>query len=193
MMNKETVKKRIEDPEKSISYTEFSYMLLQGYDYLRLYSEHDCKLQIAWSDQRWNIMTGLELIKRIDWRRSIWQLRVHSLPTAPAKNLENQNEMHSGLIQTKIVRSKSTNISSTHLTKISKDILNYLTLADFETIQYCTEKHAENPSDRLWQELFGHAVVHDRLLTRCSSSSTTHYQNLVSNSKSNRSNCSNDL
>jgi tyrosyl-tRNA synthetase len=39
MMNKETVKKRIEDPEKSISYTEFSYMLLQGYDFLKLYTD----------------------------------------------------------------------------------------------------------------------------------------------------------
>ena len=51
MMNKETVKKRIEDPEKSISYTEFSYMLVQGYDFYRLFSDHGCKLQIAGSDQ----------------------------------------------------------------------------------------------------------------------------------------------
>jgi tyrosyl-tRNA synthetase len=39
MMAKETVKKRIEDPDKSISYTEFSYMLLQGYDFVRLYED----------------------------------------------------------------------------------------------------------------------------------------------------------
>lgn len=47
MMNKETVKRRITDPSASISYTEFSYMLMQGYDYLHLFSEHGCKLQIA--------------------------------------------------------------------------------------------------------------------------------------------------
>ncbi|USN56522.1 MAG: tyrosine--tRNA ligase [Candidatus Peribacteria bacterium] len=52
MMTKETVKKRIEDPDKSISYTEFSYMLLQSYDYLRLYQDHGVSLQIAGSDQR---------------------------------------------------------------------------------------------------------------------------------------------
>ena len=47
MMAKETVKKRIEDPDKSISYTEFSYMLLQGYDFVRLYADKNCKLQIS--------------------------------------------------------------------------------------------------------------------------------------------------
>jgi tyrosyl-tRNA synthetase len=47
MMTKETVKKRIEDPDKSISYTEFSYMLIQGYDFVKLYQDQGCKLQIA--------------------------------------------------------------------------------------------------------------------------------------------------
>jgi len=55
MIHKETVKKRIEDADKSISYTEFSYMLIQGYDFLRLYEDREgkysdtkgCKLQIA--------------------------------------------------------------------------------------------------------------------------------------------------
>ncbi len=64
MMTKETVKKRIEDPAKSISYTEFSYMLLQSYDYLRLYQDHGVTLQIAGSDQRGNITTGSELIRK---------------------------------------------------------------------------------------------------------------------------------
>lgn len=64
MMTKETVKKRIEDPDKSISYTEFSYMLLQWYDFVRLYKEYNCKLQISWSDQWGNIVTWIELIKK---------------------------------------------------------------------------------------------------------------------------------
>jgi tyrosyl-tRNA synthetase len=47
MINKETVKKRIQDPDQSISYTEFSYMLMQAYDYLRLYQDRNVTLQIA--------------------------------------------------------------------------------------------------------------------------------------------------
>jgi len=65
MMNKETVKRRLETDDQSISYTEFSYMLIQGYDFVKLYDEHDCKLQIAGSDQRWNVVTGIELINKI--------------------------------------------------------------------------------------------------------------------------------
>jgi tyrosyl-tRNA synthetase len=45
-MSKDTVKKRIEDPDKSISYTEFSYMLLQGYDFTKMYKDDNMILQI---------------------------------------------------------------------------------------------------------------------------------------------------
>ena len=65
MMHKETVKRRLETDDQSISYTEFSYMLIQGYDFVRLHDEHDCKLQIAGSDQRGNVVTGIELINKI--------------------------------------------------------------------------------------------------------------------------------
>jgi tyrosyl-tRNA synthetase len=65
MMKKETVAKRIEDPDKSISFTEFSYMLIQGYDFVRLYKDYGCKLQICGSDQWGNGVTGLELIGKI--------------------------------------------------------------------------------------------------------------------------------
>ncbi len=64
MLSKETVKKRIEDPEMSITYTEFSYMLLQGYDFLTLYEKHKVRLQIWWSDQRGNMVTGTEMIRK---------------------------------------------------------------------------------------------------------------------------------
>jgi tyrosyl-tRNA synthetase len=65
MMHKETVKRRLETEDQSISYTEFSYMLIQGYDFVRLFDDHDCKLQIAGSDQRGNVVTGIELINKI--------------------------------------------------------------------------------------------------------------------------------
>ena len=64
MMNKETVKRRIEDPDASISYTEFSYMLMQAYDFYLLYTHHNCRLQIAGSDQWGNLVTGIELINK---------------------------------------------------------------------------------------------------------------------------------
>lgn len=63
MMAKDSVKKRI---ETGISFTEFSYQLLQGYDYYYLYKNYDCRLQLGGSDQWGNITTGTELIKRMD-------------------------------------------------------------------------------------------------------------------------------
>ncbi|MBP3254412.1 MAG: tyrosine--tRNA ligase [Bacteroidales bacterium] len=62
MMAKDSVKKRM---ETGISFTEFSYQLLQGYDYLYLYENYDCRLQLGGSDQWGNITTGTELIKRV--------------------------------------------------------------------------------------------------------------------------------
>lgn len=64
MMSKDTVKTRIEDPSKSISYTEFSYMLLQGFDYYYLHKNMWVNLQMGWQDQWWNLVTGIELIRK---------------------------------------------------------------------------------------------------------------------------------
>jgi tyrosyl-tRNA synthetase len=63
MMAKDSVKKRIEG-ETGISYTEFAYQLMQGYDYYWLYEHLNCKLQMGGSDQWGNITTGTELIRR---------------------------------------------------------------------------------------------------------------------------------
>ncbi len=62
MSAKDSVKSRI---ETGISFTEFSYQLLQGYDFVHLYKTHQCKLQMGGSDQWGNITTGTELIRRM--------------------------------------------------------------------------------------------------------------------------------
>jgi tyrosyl-tRNA synthetase len=65
MMAKDSVKKRLAaDTSEGMSFTEFSYQLLQGYDYLYLYEHEDCRLQMGGSDQWGNITTGTELIRR---------------------------------------------------------------------------------------------------------------------------------
>jgi tyrosyl-tRNA synthetase len=65
MMAKDSVKKRVTSESASgMSFTEFTYQLVQGYDYLHLYREYNCKLQMGGSDQWGNITTGTELIRR---------------------------------------------------------------------------------------------------------------------------------
>ncbi len=65
MMAKDSVKKRIEG-DNGISFTEFTYQLIQGYDFYWLYKHKNCKLQMGGSDQWGNITTGTELIRRMD-------------------------------------------------------------------------------------------------------------------------------
>lgn len=64
MTAKESVRRRLEDRDQGISYTEFSYMLLQAYDYYHLNKTLDCKLQIGGNDQWGNITAGIELIRK---------------------------------------------------------------------------------------------------------------------------------
>jgi len=64
MINKESVRSRLEEREHGISYTEFSYMVLQAYDFMHLYDRHDCRLQVGGSDQWGNITAGTDLVRR---------------------------------------------------------------------------------------------------------------------------------
>ncbi len=64
MIAKDSVKKRMSGEGEGISFTEFTYQLVQGYDFLHLYENYQCKLQMGGSDQWGNITTGTELIRR---------------------------------------------------------------------------------------------------------------------------------
>ena len=66
MVQKETVKRRLEEDGNGISYTEFSYMILQSYDYVVLNKEHNCTIQMGGSDQWGNITAGIDLVRRMN-------------------------------------------------------------------------------------------------------------------------------
>ena len=82
MMAKESVKKRIAgDEREGMSFTEFSYQLIQGYDFYHLWKHHGVKLQMGGSDQLGNIYTGTELIRRKDGGDA-WGLSTHLIKKA---------------------------------------------------------------------------------------------------------------
>jgi tyrosyl-tRNA synthetase len=158
MMNKETVKKRIEDPDKSISYTEFSYMLLQAYDYLQLYTNHGCKLQIAGSDQRGNVMTGLELIKKVadgEAYGATCPLITDSTGKKFGKSEGNALWLDPKKNSPFVIYQYFMNTADTDIERYFK----LLTLAEFDTIERIVAQHATAPQKRLGQELLAHAVV----------------------------------
>jgi len=72
MLSKDSVKSRIEDPNKGISFTEFSYSLLQAYDFLYLNQKNWCNLQIWGSDQWGNIISWIDLVKKKTWATVYW-------------------------------------------------------------------------------------------------------------------------
>ena len=65
MMARDSVKQRLNDREHGMSYTEFSYSLLQAYDFLHLYDHHNCTLEIGGSDQWGNIVAGMDLTRKM--------------------------------------------------------------------------------------------------------------------------------
>ena len=70
MLAKESVKRRIDGDGQGMSYTEFSYALLQSYDFLQLYREEGCTVQMGGSDQWGNITTGIDLVRRVESARA---------------------------------------------------------------------------------------------------------------------------
>ncbi len=74
MMAKESVKSRLNDREQGISYTEFSYMLLQAYDFVHLAKTQACRLQVGGSDQWGNITAGIELARKMGHKDQLFGL-----------------------------------------------------------------------------------------------------------------------
>lgn len=75
MMAKDSVKKRLAgDSREGMSFTEFSYQLLQGYDFLHLFKEKNCRVQLGGSDQWGNMTTGTELIRRITGEEGVYAI-----------------------------------------------------------------------------------------------------------------------
>jgi tyrosyl-tRNA synthetase len=86
MLEKDSVRTRLEEREQGISYTEFTYMLLQAYDFLHLFEHQGCELQMGGSDQWGNITAGVDLIRRVHGKRA-FGLTSPLLTTADGKKL----------------------------------------------------------------------------------------------------------
>ena len=70
MLGKEAVRRRFEDEASGISFTEFSYLLLQSYDFQRLFNDYGCRFQLGGSDQWGNITGGADLIRRAEGKKA---------------------------------------------------------------------------------------------------------------------------
>jgi len=84
MIQKEAVRRRLEDEASGISYTEFSYMVLQAYDYSVLHRDYGCTLQLGGSDQWGNITSGIDLVRRL-YGEQVYAMTFPLVTTADGK------------------------------------------------------------------------------------------------------------
>ena len=158
MITKDTVRKRIEDPEKSISYTEFSYMLLQWYDFAKLYKDENCLLQIAWSDQRGNVVTGIELIHK-KYNAKAYGLTCHLVLDSSGKKFGKSEGNALRLDPSKntpyVVYQYFINVSDDDVTRY----LKLFTLLSFDEIDAIIWQHFTTPSQRLGQQRLAYEVI----------------------------------
>lgn len=158
MMSKDTVKKRIEDPDKSISYTEFSYMLLQGYDYCKLFKDDWVTLQIWWQDQWWNLVTWTELIRKkydSECFALTWPLITDSTGKKFGKSEWNAMFLDKTKTSPYFIYQYFMNTADEDLAKYMK----MLTLIETEEVDQIVANHMKNPENREGQKTLAYKVV----------------------------------
>ncbi len=147
MLAKESVRARIEREGTGISFTEFSYMLLQSYDYLELARRYDCGLQIGGNDQWGNITLGVDLVRRVLGR----QVFALTLPLMTRSDGKKFGKTESGTVWLDAERTSPYAFYQYWTNLADADVLHYLkvlTEAPFEEIQSLEEMMREHPGRR---------------------------------------------
>jgi tyrosyl-tRNA synthetase len=159
MMAKDSVKNRIsgEDTE-GMSFTEFTYQMVQGYDFLHLYRNHDCTLQMGGSDQWGNITTGTELIRRIGGGKGY----ALTCPLITKSDGSKFGKSEGGNVWLDAKRTSPYKFYQYWLNTSDDDAAKYIKIFTFlskETIEGLIAEHAEAPHTRLLQKRLAQEVT----------------------------------
>ncbi len=157
MMAKESVRRRL-DSEDGLSFTEFSYMLLQAYDFLVLYDRYGCKMQMGGSDQWGNILAGADLVRRLRADR------VHGIvfPLVTTAGGTKFGKTEEGTVWLDAGRTSPYKFYQFWLNTDDRDVpsyLRYFTWLDEDTIEEIEEELRENPGKRAAQKTLAEEVT----------------------------------
>ena len=159
MMAKESVKKRLSSEAKvGMSFTEFTYQLLQGYDFLHLFKTLDCRLQMGGSDQWGNITTGTELIRRKEGGKAY----AITCPLIKKADGSKFGKTEGGNIWLDKKRTSPYKFYQFWLNTSDEDALNYIKIFTFlsqDEINSISKEHAEAPHQRLLQNTIANEVT----------------------------------
>ena len=159
MMAKDSVKKRLSrDSSEGMSFTEFSYQLMQGYDFYWLWKNKGCILQLGGSDQWGNITTGSELIRRMDGGEAF----ALTCPLIRKADGTKFGKTEKGNIWLDAERTSPYEFYQFWLNVADADAESYIkifTLLDRETIEGLIARHRENPGARELQKVLAREVT----------------------------------
>lgn len=157
MMAKDSVKKRIEG-DTGISYTEFAYQLMQGYDFYWLHTHHNCKLQMGGSDQWGNMTTGTELIRR----KAGGEAFVFTCPLITKADGGKFGKTESGNVWLDAARTSPFQFYQFWLNATDADAEKWIkifTFLDEPTITALIAQHYQNPAARTLQKALAKEVT----------------------------------
>ena len=159
MMSKDSVKKRLSrDSSEGMSFTEFSYQLLQGYDFLYLYEHEGVRLQLGGADQWGNITTGTELIRRTLGEQAF----ALTCPLIPKSDGTKFGKTEKGNIWLDPKKTSPYEFYQFWLNVADDDAEKYIkifTMLDRETIESAIEEHRQDPGRRSLQQLLAKEVT----------------------------------
>lgn len=159
MMAKDSVKSRLTgESSEGMSFTEFTYQLVQGYDFLHLYKHHDCSLQMGGSDQWGNITTGTELIRRMAGGKGY----ALTCPLITKSDGSKFGKSEGGNIWLDPNRTSPYKFYQYWLNSSDEDAEKYIKIFTFlgrETIEQLIEEHREAPHARLLQKRLAQEVT----------------------------------
>ena len=164
MMAKDSVKKRFNGEGDGMSFTEFTYQLVQGYDFMQLYRNYDCRLQLGGSDQWGNITTGVELIRRIE------DGQVYGMPCPLIKKADGTKfgKPASGNVWLDARYTSPYKFYQFWLNVSAEDAKSYIrvfTFLDRETIEALVAEHEAAPHERRLQKTLAReltCMIHSR-------------------------------
>lgn len=157
MMAKDSVKKRLEG-DNGLSFTEFSYQLIQGYDFYYLWKQHHCQVQMGGSDQWGNILTGSEIVRRQG------QGSVYGLTTQLIKKADGQKfgKTESGAVWLDPAKTSPYKFYQFWLNATDDDAKNWIkifTLMSRSEIEALIEEHDQAPHQRLVQKALARDIT----------------------------------
>ncbi|TKD67956.1 tyrosine--tRNA ligase [Pseudalkalibacillus hwajinpoensis] len=148
MLAKDSVTSRL---EAGISFTEFTYMILQSYDFLQLYRQENCRLQIGGSDQWGNITAGLELIRKEEGSEESTKAFGATFPLVTKSDGSKFGKSEGGAIWLDADKTSPYEFYQFWINTDDRDVvkfLNYFTFLTIEEINEIQSKHVESPEKR---------------------------------------------